>query len=81
MDGISNPPILGVACNGSINYVASPGLVIDSGGALTLTSGATKLTVTSGMVSGQSYTITSKYGGDEKACGGAPDKVFQSATQ
>jgi hypothetical protein len=34
--GISNPPIVGVACSGSINYMASPGLVLDSGSALTL---------------------------------------------
>lgn len=71
----------GVTCSGSIRYVASPGLVLDSGRALTLTSGAAKLTVCSGMASGQSYMITFKYGGDEKVCGGAPDNVSQFATR
>lgn len=77
----ATPPTPGVICTGAITYAAPPGLVFDPGGPLTLSSGTATLTVTSGMASGQSYTITFKYGGDDKACGGSPDMTFQFSTQ
>ncbi len=78
----ANPAIAGVTCTGPVSYVSSPaGLVLDSGGTLTLSSGAVKLTVTSGMASGKSYTVAFKYAGDGKACAAAPDFTFSFATQ